>query len=166
MADLDQRLKQLLRGYVEDVAALAVQGMTILSSAPTDMAATRQLIADSLYHARFEDIACLANIEIQAYPESSMARRSFDYAMRARDIHGLPVISIILYLKKKGTIPDAYYVERIGTLEIGRWRTFPVEIYRLDASSMVQTAALGILPLIPFMQGASMDNITGGGETH
>lgn len=154
MADMDQGIKRLLQTHPADVLTLAVPGVEYLGPIATDVATEPQLVLDTLFRVRYHGEECAINVEAQAYPDASMPRRCFEYGSRASIVHGLPVLSLVLWLQRRGAVPTSPYEMRVGSWVQSTWHFFGVEVYMLRAADIVATASLGLLPLVPFMQGA------------
>jgi hypothetical protein len=159
MGEMDQGLKRLLQIAPEVLIPFLVQGCQYLESLTTDVAVEAQLVLDTLFRVLYQGIECLLNIEIQSSADADMARRCFDYAKRASFLYKVPVMSIVLWLRKRGTLPATTYEERVGDRLLGTWNIFSVEIYNLQARDMINTGIVGLLPLVPFMQGADLATI-------
>jgi hypothetical protein len=79
-----------------------------------------------------------------------MPRRCFEYGARASIIHGLPVVSIVLWLEPGGAIPASPYELRAGDRLIATWHFIGIEVYRLRAADLLARGQVGLLPLIAF----------------
>lgn len=159
MAEMDQGIKRLLQARPQDVLTLALPGVEYLAPMPTDVATEPQLVLDTLYRVRYQGEECAVNIEAQVYPDPAMPRRCFEYGTRASIVHGLPVLSVVVWLQRRGAVPTPPYEMRVGSWVQGVWQFFNVEIYQLLAGQIVASGALGLLPLVPFMQGADVATV-------
>ncbi len=160
MAEMDQGLKWLIDKRLDDLIALALPGAVCLGPLPTDVASGPQLLPDRLHKIHYYDLDCAVNIEIQAYPDKTMARRMFEYGTRVDTLYDLPVFSVVLWVHKKGGIPQSPYVRRVGPHVLATWSFINIDVRKLSASAMVESGGLGILPLVPFMQGANKEILT------
>jgi hypothetical protein len=159
MGEMDQGLKRLLQIAPESLIPFLVQGCIYLETLATDVAVEAQLVLDTLFRVLYQDVECLLNIEIQSTADADMPRRCFDYAKRASFVYKQPVMSLVLWLRKRGTLPSMTYEERVGDRLLGTWNIFSIEVYNLQARDMINTGIVGLLPLVPFMQGADMATI-------
>lgn len=150
MADMDQGIKRLIQTHPADVLALALPDAEHLSVLTTDVAAEPQLMLDTLQRIRYQGVECAANIEAEARPRPDMPRRCFEYGARASIIHGLPVVSIVLWLEPGGAIPASPYELRAGDRLIATWHFIGIEVYRLRAADLLARGQVGLLPLIAF----------------
>lgn len=160
MAEMDQGLKWLIDKRLDDLIALALPGAVCLGPLPTDVASGPQLLPDRLHKIHYYDLDCAVNIEIQAYPDKTMARRMFEYGTRVDTLYDLPVFSVVLWVHKKGGIPQSPYVRRVGPHVLATWSFINIDVRKLSASAMMESGGLGVLPLMPFMQGANKEILT------
>lgn len=159
MAEMDQGIKRLLQARPEDVLALALPGVEYLEPIQTDVATEPQLVLDTLFRVRYQGEECAVNVEAQAYPDPEMPRRCFEYGSRASIVHRLPVLSVVLWLQRRGRPPAALYEMRVGSWVQATWQVTNVEVYELSAEQIVASEAIGLLPLVPFMRGANVPTI-------
>jgi predicted transposase YdaD len=150
MPEMDQGIKWLVQHRPEDVLALALRDVEYLGPLQAEVAAP-QLILDSLLHVRYQGVECAVDIEAEARPEPDIGSRLCDYAARVRGATGLQVISVVLWLQPHGAPPRSPYEMYVGDLLVGTWRYFGIEVYRLDADSLLSDGPKGLLPLVPFM---------------
>lgn len=150
MADMDQGIKRLIQTHPADVLALALPDAKHLGVLTTDVAAEPQLMLDTLQRIRYQGVECAANIEAEARPRPDMPRCCFEYGARASIIHGLPVISIVLWLEPGGAIPASPYELRAGDRLIATWHVIGIEVYRLRAADLLARGQVGLLPLVAF----------------
>lgn len=88
-----------------------------------------------------------------------MPRRCFEYGARASIVHGLPVLSVVLWLQRRGTPPASPYEMRVGEWVQASWQFIGVEVYELAAAHVVDEGPVGLLPLTPFMRGADIPTL-------
>ncbi len=160
MPEMDQSLKWLIEKRRDDLIALALPGAVVLGPLPTDVASGPQLLPDTLYKIQYYDLECAANIEIQAYPDETMPRRMYEYGTRIDVLYNLPVFSIVLWVHKTGRIPPSPYERRVGQHVLATWNFINIDVRKLSASAMMESGGLGVLPLMPFMQGANKEILT------
>lgn len=156
---MDQGIKRLLQVHPADVISMAYPGAEYLAPIATDVATEPQLVLDTLFRIRFQGEECAVNIEAQVYPDPRMPRRCFEYGSRASVVHGLKVLSVVLWLERHGPVPDPPYTMQIGTWVQSTWNFVNIEVYDLSAPAIVSAGNLGLLPLTPFMQGADVPAI-------
>jgi hypothetical protein len=147
-------MKRLIQMRAADLFPLAVPQAVFKRLLPTEVAAEPQLMLDTLCLAEVDGLECLINIEIQTQPDETMPRRLFEYGSRASIVHdGLPVVSVVIWLEK-GKLPVSPYQMVLGNWVLATWHFVSIELFRLSASAIIKSGRLGVLPLIPFMQGA------------
>lgn len=159
MAEMDQGIKRLIQTRPADVVRLVLKDAEFINPITTDVATEPQLVLDTLYRMRYQGVECAVNIEAQASPDPAMAHRCFEYAARAMIVHKLLVISVVLWLKKQRKVPQQYHMQ-VADLDLGTWNIFNIEVYALQARDIITSGNLGLLPLVPFMQGADLATIT------
>jgi predicted transposase YdaD len=164
VADMDQGLKRLLTVRPADILTLAFPGIEYQSDLPTDVATEPQLALDTLFRARYEGVECAVNVEVQAYRDDEMPRRCFEYGARASVVHQLPVLSVVLWLLRRGNIPPTPYEMRIGSWVQATWQIVNIEVYNLDARDIIAAGLPGLLPLVPFMRGGDTEAIEQAGQ--
>lgn len=155
MAEKDQGAKAVIQLRPADWIAYALPGAEFEGPLETDVATEPQLLLDTLYRARYHGIACAVHIEIQAALDKTMPRRMFLYGSRAMGVHGLPVISVVLWLHSKGRVPASPYQVWVDDRLVVNWHFINIEVRKLSASAMITSGPLGLLPFVPFMQGAN-----------
>ena len=157
MGHMDQGIKALLDLRTEDVVSFALPTARYLGALPPDVATEPQLVLDSLYRIFYQGMDCAVNIEAQARADATMPRRMFEYGARASIVHQLPVISIVLWLFKGKTVPRPPYQMYAGNRLVATWDFINIELYKLSASAIINAGVVGLLPLVPFTQGASAE---------
>jgi hypothetical protein len=155
MAEKDQGAKAIIQLRLADIIVFALPGAQYLGPLATDVATEPQLVLDTLHRIRYHGIVCAANIELQATPDKTMPRRLYEYGSRASIVHKLPIISIVIWLHTRGAPPVSPYELRAAELLIATWHFHSIEVRKLSASAMITSGPLGLLPFVPFMQGAS-----------
>ena len=130
-----------------------------LGDIPTEIAAEPQLLPDSLYRVRSQGIEHILNIEVQSYPDATMDRRLYEYGVRANLAYKLPVKSVVLWLfRQRGKrVPKPPYKIYIGNELETLWNFTNIELYTLPASAIIKATAVGLMPVVPFTQGAGQE---------
>lgn len=154
---MDQGIKRLCQTRPQDLLQFAMPGMEYLGTLSTDLATEPQLAVDTLFRARHQGVECAVNIEAEARTNAEMPARCFAYGARAYVVHTLPVLSIILWLQKDVRPPDSPFALRIGDWLAATWHFKSIELYNAPASAVLANGPLGLLPLIPFMQGGQSE---------
>ena len=157
MGHMDQGFKALVDLRTEEMARFVTgdKRAKYLGTLPTDVAMERQLMLDNLHRIRAHGTVCALDMEVQAYYDKTMPRRVYEYGLRVSLAYGLLVFSVIIWLFKGRTVPKPPYQILIGKRVVTFWDFVNIELYRLPASAIIEAKEVGILPLIPFMQGAT-----------
>jgi hypothetical protein len=159
MAAMDQGMKAWLDLCKEDVLPWVVgEPVEYLGTFPTEIAPAPQLVPDKFYRVRVASRECLVNIEVQTDIDSEMDRRMYEYGSRATLDSKLAVFSVILWLnkdKQRHRPPKSPYKLYVGNRLRATWEFENIELYRLPPSAIMNTGAIGLLPLLPFTKDAS-----------
>src|SRR5579885_1900556 len=145
VADMDQGLKRLLTVRPADILTLAFPGIEYQSDLPTDVATEPQLALDTLFQARYEGVECAVNVEVQAYRDDEMPRRCFEYGARASVVHHLPVLSVVLWLLRRGNFPPTRYEMRMSSWLETTWQVVNIAVYKLVARDIIGVGLMGLL---------------------
>ena len=152
MAEMDQGIKRLLQSHPAEILALALPGVEYLEPMPAEVATEPQLLMDTLFRVRYEGVVCAVNVEAQLYPDPTMPRRCFEYGSRVSVVTGLPALSVVLWLERRGAIPAPPYEMRVGSWLQATWQFTNIEVYDLPARDILAAGQPGLLPLVPFMR--------------
>ena len=155
MAEKDQGAKAVIQLRPADWIAYVLPGAEYQGPLETDVATEPQLMLDTLSRARYQGMDCAVNLEIQSAYDKTIPRRMFLYGSRAMGVHGLPVISVVLWLYSKGRVPASPYRVQVGDRLVMDWHFINIEMRKLSASAMITSGPLGLLPFVPFMQRAN-----------
>ena len=85
------------------------------------------------------------------------------YAARLMSIFERPVLSIVLWLEPSAAILPALHQNMAGPYTFNIRPIIYLEVYTMDAPQVVKTGSLGLLPLTPFMQGATEEVLIAAG---
>ena len=163
MAEVDQAVKALFQGHINDIAHEAVPELRDLTPVSAEPVLPTQRIADAVYQAQLFAVPCIVNIEIQLHGDKDMGWRMDLYAARLMSIFERPVLSIVLWLEPSAAIPPALHQNMAGPYTFNIRPIIYLEVYTMDAPQVVKTGSLGLLPLTPFMQGATEEVLIAAG---
>ena len=82
-----------------------------------------------------------------------MGVRTPRHGSRASVVHGLPALSVILWLERRGAVSRPPYEMRVGSWLQATWQFINSEVYELSARDALENAHPGLMPLVPFMRG-------------
>lgn len=159
MAEMDQGIKRLLQSHPADILALALPGVEYLEQLPAEVISEPQLLMDTVFRVRYEGVECAVNVEAQLYPDPTMPRRCFEYGSRVSVVTGLPALSVVVWLERRGAVPKPPYEMRAGSWLQATWQFINIEVYELPASDMLKIGHPGLLPLVPFMRESDLNVI-------
>jgi hypothetical protein len=140
MGEHDIAFRRLLRDLPEPVLRLVFRRRRLKVLGAADASADRsvQRTTDNLFRVREGRRESIVHIEIERAWRKSIPMRMFDYASAAHVATGLPVVSVVLLLRRGGRRPPGRCLTyRAGALgaEI-RFRYFVLPLYELDARKM------------------------------
>jgi hypothetical protein len=164
MGVMDQGMKAWVDLCPEDVMKwLCGPTARYLGQLSQEIAPAPQLQMDRLYRVRVRRRACLVHLEFQGTYDATMDKRMFGYGSRAHLDHGLPVLSFAIWLFRMGRQhpPRSPYEVRWENRSLAHWDFQNIELYRLPASAIINTEAVGLLPLVPFLDGATAQVVDG-----
>jgi predicted transposase YdaD len=158
MGVMDQGMKAWVDLCTEDVMRwLCGPTARYLGKLPQEIAPAPQLQMDRLYQVQVGLRQCLVHLEFQAAYDATMDKRMFGYGSRAHLDHELPVLSFAIWLFRMGRKrpPRSPYEVRWENRVLAHWDFQNIELYRLPVSAIMNAEAIGLLPLAPFMEGAT-----------
>ena len=161
-------LERLLQGFLElffpDVAArfdfesMRFVDKEIFANVPEGEKREADVVA-RLETREGEPEIVLVHVEVQARPETDFARRMFEYYALLRIHYGLPVLPIVLYLRRGPDSMVEEYVEELFGQEQLRFRYRCVALARLAAEEYVGTSPLGAAMAALMRRGESRDRL-------
>jgi predicted transposase/invertase (TIGR01784 family) len=101
----------------------------------------------------------LVHVEVQARPETDFARRMFEYYAVLRIHYGLPVLPIVLYLRRGPDSTVEEYVEELFGQEQLRFRYRSVALARLSAEEYLEASPLGAALAALMRRGEDRDRL-------
>lgn len=162
MAHFDLTMRYLAKVFPKDMASFAlghqVKSVEILSS---DLPATERT-ADWLARVDTGTEKGIIQLEFQTDFESLKILDVLDYRVRARRLHDLPVLSVMIYLTKENypgpghnclrESPFGHFQHYFEFLEVRLWE--------MDPEPILRSGAVGLIPLIPLMRGKGKAPLT------
>jgi len=155
VAEKDQGAKAIIQLRPADFIRQVLPDAEYQGPLEIDVATEPQLVLDTLYRIRYHGINCAIDFEAQATYDKEMPQRLFEYGSSVMRVHKLPVISVVLWLQSGGTVPESPYTIQVDDTPIGTWHFHTIRMQNLSASAMITSGPLGLLPFVPFMQGAN-----------
>lgn len=141
MGETDIAFRHLLQEVPEPILKLAFPRRRLRYAGPLDASADRprQRTTDVMFRVLDGKTAGVLHVEVErGWRPKETPKRVFDYASAAHSKTGLPVISVVLLLKRGGKpprSPAAYRVRALGAdLLVLRYHIVP--LYELDARAM------------------------------
>lgn len=155
MAEFDTVTKDLIHTWPRDFARFALRrdDLDVLDVLDTEQPTVEARRADSLIRVRIEDEEALVHYEFQtADSDPPMPRRMAGYLGRAVERYGLPVYGNVLYLRPGAgrSDPGRYEQARPGYCILLQYRV--MRLSELAGQAVLETGALGWLPLAPLMR--------------
>ena len=156
MAEFDIVSKYLVQHYPADFARFAlgrddVEGAEVIDPEQLTVEARQ---TDSLLRVRLGSEAVLVHTEFQAADSTQppMARRMVGYIGRAVEQYGLPVVSIVIYLRPAaGRRDPGYYLQdRPGHRILVEYQV--IRLSELDGQRILESGHVGLWSFVPLMR--------------
>jgi predicted transposase YdaD len=144
----DDSLKLLINDNPQAFVNWLFEGARVLKKLQTEFK-THTIIADALLEVSWYDEIFLLHIEFQSTNDSKMGERLLEYNLAAHKEHDLEVLSIVIYLKSDGEVPQSPLRWRIPTgKETLQFHYLVVEMAKLATDQLRHEGLIGILPLL------------------
>jgi len=110
---------------------------------------TRDLTADILYVILWYGVKTILHIEFQRRGDKQMGKRLWQYNSTTTINKGLPVSSIVIYLRKDRKIEEPPYIEKLPNGRPNHIFLYEaVKLWELPAEVFLQPGMEGLLPLV------------------
>lgn len=108
------------------------------------------IIADGLYHVKWNGESIVLHFEFQRSRKSNMPRRVWEYNALASIISEKPVYSVVLYPVKVKSVTKSVYRTRFRNGLVTQWFSFhQIKLWELPPEMFEQPESVGLLPLLP-----------------
>ena len=145
----DDIMKRLFFANPQHFISWLMPGAILLSERNVVLK-SRTLETDTLYNVRMNGIAMILHVEFQRRSEAEMGKRLWEYNAMATITSGLPVQSMVIYLKKDRKVDDAPYRLELPTGEVPHVFSYQrIKLWELTAEVLKQPGLEGLLPLLP-----------------
>jgi len=145
----DGTLKWLVGEAPQDFVGWLGQGSSFVCELSPHLDA-RNIDADLLYSALYEDCPYLLHIEFQKRSVTDMATRMCEYNMLAARKYKLPVYSVVIYLKKDRPIIESPHVHMLPWGEESLHFNYrSIKLWEIPAEAILRSGHDGLLPLVP-----------------
>ncbi|MGI9060852.1 MAG: hypothetical protein ACR2H5_19990, partial [Ktedonobacteraceae bacterium] len=110
---------------------------------------TRNLTADILYVILWYGVKTILHIEFQRHGDKQMGKRLWQYNSTTTINKGLPVSSIVIYLRKDRKIEEPPYLEKLPNGRPNHLFFYEaVKLWELPSAVFLQPGMEGVLPLV------------------
>ena len=156
MAEFDIVSKYLVQHYPADFArfALGRDDVEVVEVIDPEQLTVEARQTDSLLRVRLGSEAVLVHTEFQAADSTQppMARRMVGYIGRAVEQYGLPVVSIVIYLRPAaGRRDPGYYLQdRPGHRILVEYQV--IRLSELDGHRILESGHVGLWSFVPLMR--------------
>ena len=156
MAEFDIVSKYLVQHYPADFArfALGRDDVEVVEVIDPEQLTVEARQTDSLLRVRLGSEAVLVHTEFQAADSTQppMARRMVGYIGRAVEQYGLPVVSIVIYLRPAaGRRDPGYYLQdRPGHRILVEYQV--IRLSELDGQRILESGHVGLWSFVPLMR--------------
>jgi hypothetical protein len=160
MADhWDFMLKKILRESPQQFVSWILKG-AILSEILSVEFKRKSIYADALFRVVFCAQEILLHLEIQSSKHQKMAERLLEYSVQAYLQYGLPVYSVVIYLRKTAKVPEPPLVWKLSNgQEVLRFNFMNIELWKLSPQAILREGLDGLLPLVFFTDGAKQPEV-------
>ncbi len=144
----DSSLKLLINDNPQAFVNWLLEGAQVRKKLQTEFKA-HTIIADALLEVSWYDENFLLHIEFQSTNDSKMGERLLEYNLAAHKEHDMDVLSIVIYLKSDGEVPQSPLLWKIPTgKETLQFHYLVVEMAKLATDQLRHEGLVGILPLL------------------
>jgi predicted transposase YdaD len=145
----DRRMKWLFSVAPEDMGAwISGNNVEFLSLANTDLD-SQQMTSDMLCYVLAKGHRALLHIEFQKRRDSAMAKRLWEYNVRATMKYDCPVWSCVIYLTKESTPQQPYYWFFPTGRLIHHFSFDVLKMWEIPTRDLLALGRRGLLPLLP-----------------
>lgn len=89
-----------------------------------------------------------------------MAERLLEYSVQAHLKYGLPVYSVVIYLRKTAKVPEPPLIWKLPNgQEVLRFNFLNIELWKLSPRAILQEGLDGLLPLVFFTDGGEQPEV-------
>jgi predicted transposase YdaD len=155
----DSPLKRLVEDYPQDFVSWLLQQATFERVLKTELS-HRIIHTDMLLEATKEGRRCALHLEFQAESDPHMAKRLWEYNVRATIQYGCPVYSYVVYLKKSlQSARSPYRVILPDGQEVHRFQFGVIELAETEPEDLRRVGAKALLPLLPLTRGGKRHEV-------
>ncbi len=110
---------------------------------------TRDLTADMLYVILWYGVKTILHIEFQRRGDKEMGKRLWQYNTTTTINKGMPVYSVVIYLRKDRKIEEPPYIEKLPNGKPNHIFLYEaIKLWELPAEVFLQPGIEGLLPLV------------------
>lgn len=144
----DDGLKMLINDNPQAFVNWLFEGAQVLKKLQTEFK-MHTIVADALLEVSWYGEIFLLHIEFQSTNDSKMGERLLEYNLAAHKEHDLDVLSIVIYLRSDGEVPQSPLRWKIPTgKETLQFHYLVVEMAKLATDQLRHEGLVGILPLL------------------
>jgi predicted transposase YdaD len=145
----DDLMKRLFITSPQQMVQWLIPGAQFVSERTLELK-SRTIVADILYNIVVHGKEMVLHVEFQRRNERTMGKRLWEYNALAVITSGLPVCSIVIYLKKVKRVVEPPYEMQLpdgGVSHVFFFRN--VKLWEIPTEVFQQPGAEGLLPLLP-----------------
>jgi predicted transposase YdaD len=106
----------------------------------------------------------LLQIELQLEPDEDMARRMVEYGMRLFERDHLPVLSVVIYLRRTSSLPTPPFVLTLDGEELFRYSYSVIRLWKVPQSRILEQPHLVLWPLAGLMADTTVESVATVGQ--
>ena len=145
----DDLMKRLFASNPQQIVRWLVPGATFISERSIELK-SRTIEADILYNIVVQGKKMVLHVEFQRRGERKMGKRLWEYNALTFITSGLPVRSIVIYLKETKSVAEPPYILEVPDGEPSHVFFYRnIKLWELPSDIFRQPGAEGLLPLVP-----------------
>jgi len=150
----DSLVKHLFRSEARKIVHLLLPGAELVGDVNIEIDRST-LRVDLALKIRYKGVLAILHIEAQSGEDEDMEKRMSIYNAGLHSTHGLPVISILLYLFKCKTVKSPYHV-KCADLKCSSCYYRVIRLWQVDPRPYVDRHAVEFYTLLPGMKDPSV----------
>ena len=145
----DDLMKRLFATSPQQIVQWLIPGAQFVGERSLELK-NRTIEADILYNILVQGKKMVLHVEFQRRGDRTMGKRLWEYNALTVITSGIPVRSMVIYLKKTGSVVEPPYILKVPDGEPSHvffYRT--IKLWELSSDVFRQPGTEGLLPLIP-----------------
>jgi predicted transposase YdaD len=151
----DDSIKRLFREHPQDFVSWLEAGAIYLGTVSGELK-NRTRRTDQLLKVAKAGRQGLQHIEVQSREDRDIEHRLLEYNLLAMLTYDLPVISYLILLRPMAYVPVSPLIQLVfDEIETWRFHYRVIKLWEIPAEHLVHSGLIGVLPLVPLVQGGT-----------